>query len=559
MTNRKMEKKLRQAFARLTPAQTGSEQTQTLHTDSQSREAEMPMKLAKSRLTFPTVAAVAAILAVVIFVGGPMLLGRSVSSGNDQPGTSLPGNSQSNITPPNSSEPYTPPTIVFSDESKQEISNALEETFGSYFAWSDDTRYYGTYGDGFVAIFQLGSPYHSLLGTSDVAGYRFTYESLFVVLIYRDGTFVPLDYAYAQGLIAKEDVAAILAQHMMHPGTPEWAREEMIAYNLISQETALEYARASALGLSVAINFPENYLETPVTLTTQGNMLVYKFTFDCQVSILEFTVNAFTGEVLDITVEGYDTDSIPPPDGKLGRDTAVEIALHYAGLTKNQALITVTEETGYYNITLTLDTKEYILEIGMYNGGSLNRFDVRYFDPSDYNPDATEGPNLPPPTSPATPYFDEKMALSCALKYASWKLDDQLTIDDLTNYQINYQILFDHEDWHYDVVLVLDDIKYCFEIDGNTGYALKAEMYYGGDMSDENGSWVYTKPEAIDIALKDRGYSESDVTHLACYETEDIYYVVSFIRDTWEYVYSISGITGRILSIEANSEYFLYG
>ena len=553
MTNRKMEKKLRRAFARLTPAQAGSEQPQTLHTNPQIPEPEMPMKLPKSRLAFPTIAAVAAILAVVIFVGGPLLLGPSVSSGNDQPNVKPSNSILPNITPPNGTEPD-----LFSAESMQEIVMAWEKQYGTEIVWDVNARYYGIYGDGFVALFHGDEAAIQVIESEEIDTYTFTYSTPFELLIYRDGTFVPMEYACAQGMITKEDVAAILAQHMMHPGTPEWAREEMKAANLIPQNIALEYARNKALELFTDIKIPKDYLDTPMTLTIQGNTLAYKFTFDCQTSVLGFTLNAFTGELLDLTGEDSDIYPTTPPDGKLDRDTAIEKALAYAGLTKEQALITVGEVFDRYNITLTTDTKEYYLEIGMYDSGALHEFDVKYFNPDDYNPDATEGPNLPPPTSPATPHFDEKMALSCALKYASWKLDDQLTIDDLTNFQINYQILFDHEDWHYDVVLVLDDIKYCFEIDGNTGYAISVEVNYV--VADHDiGFLMYTKPEAIDIALKDRGVSESDVTHLACYETEDIYYVVSFIYKGWEYVYNISGRAGSILSIEADSEYVLYG
>lgn len=473
MTNRKMEKKLRQAFARLTPAQPGSEQTQTLHTTPQSRDSEMPMQLPKSRLTFPTVAAVAAILAVIIFVGGTMLFRPSVSSGNNQP----------NITPPNSAQPD-----LLSDELKQEINNAWEETYGSTLAWDEPdygtrcycARYYGTYGDGFVAIFLTDPNELAVTGKESVSSYKFFYSSPFQLLIYRDGVFVSPEDACFQGMITKDDIATIASWHMMNPSTPDWAIELMKTAN------------------------------SPTT----------------------------------------------PPDGKLDRDTAIEKALAYAGLTKDQALITVTEESDRYNITLTTDTKEYYLEIGMYDGGGLHDFDVKYFDPDDYNPDATEGPNLPPPTNPATSLFDEEKALSCALKYASWKLelDDQLTKDDLTD----YQVVYDGEDKRYDVVLALEDRKYCFEIDGNTGYAISVEVNY--DVVDHDiGFWMYTKPEAIDIALNDRGVSESDITHLACYETEGFYYVVSFIFDKWEYVYSISGRTGSILSIEADSEYVLYG
>lgn len=71
-------------------------------------------------------------------------------------------------------------------------------------------RYYGTY-NGYDILFSEGMT--SGFMTISVAGSYFGYHSGFQLYVHKDGVRIPLEEAYEQGLISKEDIAQACAYH----------------------------------------------------------------------------------------------------------------------------------------------------------------------------------------------------------------------------------------------------------------------------------------------------------------------------------------------------------
>ena len=96
MTNKQMEKKIRQAFINATPNQAGRLADVSLLSDGTIRKgADKPMKPVRTPIQFRAITALAATVAVAVLVAGLLSIPKLGAGPAAQPG----GNSQSTVLP----------------------------------------------------------------------------------------------------------------------------------------------------------------------------------------------------------------------------------------------------------------------------------------------------------------------------------------------------------------------------------------------------------------------------------------------------------------------------
>lgn len=107
----------------------------------------------------------------------------------------------------------------------------------------------------------------------------------------------------------------------------------------------------------------------------------------------------------------------------------------------------------------------------------------------------------------------------------------------------------------YDVEFYAADREYDYEIDAFTGAVVKHEVEYKGPAPTQQT--LLTQAQAVEIALRQAGLSQAQVTGLRVTPDEDDgrpEYEVEFRFDGWEYDYEIHGVTGEILSHDKERE-----
>lgn len=105
-----------------------------------------------------------------------------------------------------------PELPTLSEELKKEIQDAWsDQNDGRTLSkWGPELRYYGSYG-GVTVLFEGGPLFAS--ETKRIALSSFWYQNSFVLWAYADGTFIPLEDAYAANKIGIFDIATIAKIH----------------------------------------------------------------------------------------------------------------------------------------------------------------------------------------------------------------------------------------------------------------------------------------------------------------------------------------------------------
>ena len=114
----------------------------------------------------------------------------------------------------------------------------------------------------------------------------------------------------------------------------------------------------------------------------------------------------------------------------------------------------------------------------------------------------------------------------------------------------------------YEIEFYKDNVEYDYEIDAATGKILSRDYDAEGyapvinNPTTSSGSAV-TLDQAKAIALKDAGFTESQVTIVRAWQDYDdgrLEYEIEFYKDNVEYDYEIDAATGKILSRDYDAE-----
>ena len=130
---------------------------------------------------------------------------------------------------------------------------------------------------------------------------------------------------------------------------------------------------------------------------------------------------------------------------------------------------------------------------------------------------------------------------------------------------------YDDGQQHYDVEFFGGNVEYDYEIDAMTGTILSSDNdaeYYDPNQTAQgsasgaavaNSSSFIGEAKARSIALKDAGLKAAEVTFVRVYLDNDDRqpeYNVEFYKGNLEYDYEIDAVTGKILSIDRDAEYY---
>ena len=224
-------------------------------------------------------------------------------------------------------------------------------------------------------------------------------------------------------------------------------------------------------------------------------------------------------------------------------DEAKAIALKDAGFSESQVTI-VRAHQDYddgrleYEVEFYKDNVEYDYDIDAATGRIISRdYDAEYYTPIT-NPGSSSSGNAIT--------LDEAKAI--ALKDAGFS-ESQVTI-------VRARQDYDDGRLEYEVEFYKDNVEYDYEI-SSTGTILSRDYDAEGyaPQTSTSGNAI-TLDEAKAIALKDAGFSESQVTIVRArqdYDDGRLEYEVEFYKDNVEYDYEISS-TGTILSRDYDAE-----
>lgn len=408
MTNKQMEKKIRQAFINATPNQAGHLADGSLLSDGTIRKgADKPMKPVRTPIQFRAITALAATVAVAVLVAGLLSIPKLGAGPAAQPG----GDTQFPEPPSNNTPSKADEAIALAQDYVKK--NAPQLLNDADWDWE-----FVQLGDITVRQFELdGKPYD------------------FIVNVYPDG---------------------IIGSHY---------EDEIMAGNTgfqaIGIDAALQAVQEYSDKLSVNLNLPTLTPDTVVwEFDDDDGSYYYEIDVNCTTHEVEFTVRADTGEVLKYEVDDYDlpidtqgppvnTEGPPvqnPPAGKITSDRAVEIALQYTGFSKDSSIIRVEEDfddkVPHYDVELKADGYEFDFEIRLSDGEIL---DVD----KEYDDDASNKPTTPPDGAIGSALAIQTALDSVGLKASDvWDLECEEDTDDAVKH---YDVSFHYSGYEYDI------------------------------------------------------------------------------------------------------------
>ena len=411
MTNKQMEKKIRQAFINATPSQAGHMTDGSLLSGETIRKgADKPMKSVKTPIQFRAIAALAATVAVAVLVAGVLSLPNTNGGPAAQPG----GDSQNTVLPDN--------TPLKSDDAVALAQDYVKKNAPQLLNDADWDWEFVQLGDVTVRQFELdGKPYD------------------FIVNVYPDG---------------------IIGSHY---------DDEVMAGNTGLQAIGIDAALAAVKEYSNKLNINLNLPAlTPDSVDwefdDENRSYYYEIDVKCDTYEVEFTVRTDTGEVLKHEVDDYDlpidtqgppvnTEGPPvqnpqqnPPADKITSDQAVEIALQYTGFSKDSTAIRVEEDfddkVPHYDVELKADGYEFDFEIRLSDGEIL---DVD----KEYDDDASNKPTTPPDGAIGSALAIQTALDSVGLKASDvWDLECEADTDDAVKH---YDVSFHYSGYEYDI------------------------------------------------------------------------------------------------------------
>ncbi len=322
------------------------------------------------------------------------------------------------------------------------------------------------------------------------------------------------------------------------------------AEKYITAEKALEIALTNA-GISA------DY-KSKVEMDFDDGMMLY------EVDILhggyeyEYEINAETGVIIDTEKEKSDKVDLPDSGANSGttvdgdnetvynKEGALQIALSYAGvseadITALRTKLDTEDGVSHYDIEFIADGIEYEYEINIRTGEII-----------DFEKELHEG-NKNDSVSVPENVISEEAAIAKAASHAGV---------DVSNATVKCKLDSDDGRVHYDVEFKLNGIEYEYEIDAVSGEILKAEQDKESGTNNSTAAKpenLITKEEALAIAYKDAGVSESDVYIIGCEldkENGVWYYEPEFTVGKTEYDYEINAMTGAIInkSVEVEND-----
>ncbi len=234
-----------------------------------------------------------------------------------------------------------------------------------------------------------------------------------------------------------------------------------------------------------------------------------------------------------------DLIQIGAPDMPIGQDAALDAALAYAGLGRDQVPYydvdpELDEPTPYYDVELVIDGREQDYGVHAFTGEVIQGVKT----PSVMNP----GPALPQADTPA---LTEAEAAAIALADAGVSGDTPA---------------LSKQDWddgalHWDVEFRDETSEYEYEIDAATGAILSSQKealpMAADTQAPANGD--IGEDAALAAALDHAGLTETEVSRLKCKKDFDdgrVEYEVEFKSGGYEYEYTIDAATGAILDHE---------
>ena len=418
MTNKQMEKKIRQAFINATPNQAGRMVNGSQLSGTTIRKgAGKPMKSVRTPIQFRAIAALAATIAVAVLVAGVL----SLPNINAGPAVRPNGDSQNTVLPDNTPLQSDNAITLAQDYVKKNAPQLLND--------ADWDWEYVSLGDTVVQQFELdGKPYD------------------FIVNVYPDG---------------------IISSHY---------DDETMAGNTGVQAIGIDAALAAVKEYSNTLSI---YLDlsalTPDTVDwefdDENKSYYYEIDVNYDTYEVEFIVRADNGQVLKCKVEEYDrpvdtqgpplntegppvnTEGPPvqnptqnPSTDKITSEQAVEIALQYTGFSKDSTAIRVEEDfddkVPHYDVELKADGYEFDFEIRLSDGEIL---DVD----KEYDDDASNKPTTPPDGAIGSALAIQTALDSVGLKASDvWDLECEADTDDAVKH---YDVSFHYSGYEYDI------------------------------------------------------------------------------------------------------------
>ena len=407
MTNKQMEKKIRQAFTNATPMKVGRLDNGSVLSDETIRKgADQPMKSVRTPIQFRAIAALAATIAVAVLVAGVLSLPNS----NAGPAARPDGDSQNTVLPDN--------TLLQSSDAITLAKEYVKKNAPQLLADADWDWEYVSLGDTVVQQFELDSkPYD------------------FIVNVYPDG---------------------IITSHY---------DDETMASNLGIQAIGIDAALAAVKEYSNTLSI---YLDfsalTPDSVDwefdDENKSYYYEINVNHGTYEVEFIVRADNGQVLKCKMEDYerpvDTQGPPlntegppvqnPSTAKITSEQAVEIALQYTGFSKDSSIIRVEEDfddkVPHYDVELKSEGYEFDFEIRLTDGTIL---DVEKEFDDDYTPETT----TPPDGNIGSALAIQTALNSVGLKASDvWDLECEANTDDGIKH---YDVSFSYSGYEYDI------------------------------------------------------------------------------------------------------------
>lgn len=291
----------------------------------------------------------------------------------------------------------------------------------------------------------------------------------------------------------------------------------------IAPETAL------AIALEHAGLREELVSNTQVDVDTDDRTPHYDVSFCDGQYDYEYEIDYMTGQILEHEKEPCDSSPTGNTVGPMTSGEAIEYALRYAGLGRDDVTDLTCErdddgERWRFDVEFDAGGYEYSYLIDAVTGELLQIEK----EPSD---NAVQGGN----NVQAGPATDEaKRALDAALAEVAW------TRNDITD--LSCELDDDGDEVpHYDIEFEAGGIEYDIKVHAGTFEILKVEKELIDDSAAlPEGS--LTEDEAIQLALEDRGFTQDEVTDLSCeveVENDVTIYEIEFEADGVEYAVKV--------------------